>query len=294
MFLVELSQNVIQQRIQELDLKNQRKARALKDSEVQLQSDDQKLLRFIERDQLQTHEKEKDADRTIGERKGMEQLDKELQMQIVNVRSEIEKQKDVVQGYKELGDFLMGLSDPRWVAKVKADRAKVLESFKREWIRAHKDDTRDDYIIFRGDDNIIFSGQKQALVSPTSIPPVDAAAKGGLIQNASSNELASNEITQQHHMPSQVIYQGGAKQKTKKGVIPGPGALGREFMSDKDWEAKFELLMSEDLIDLPPDLRNEELYFTDPNQMDEIFQELEERNLYLIHRKQEIEHTLET
>jgi hypothetical protein len=65
-------------------------------------------------------------------------------------------------------------------------------------------------------------------------------------------------------------------------------------MTEKDWEAKFELLMSEDLIDLPPALRNEELYFEKPDQMDEIFQELEERNLYLIHRKQEIEHTLET
>lgn len=65
-------------------------------------------------------------------------------------------------------------------------------------------------------------------------------------------------------------------------------------MNDKDWEAKFELLMSEDLIDLPAHLREEKLYFTDPNQMDEIFKELEERNLYLIHRKQEIEHTLET
>lgn len=64
-------------------------------------------------------------------------------------------------------------------------------------------------------------------------------------------------------------------------------------MTEKDWDAKFELLMSEDLIDLPPHLREEKLYFTNPQQMDEIFQELEERNLYLIHRKQEIEHTLE-
>lgn len=73
-------------------------------------------------------------------------------MQIVNIRSEIEKQKDVVLGLKELGEFLMGLSDPRWVQKVKSDRAKVLESFKREWIRSHKEDTRDDHIIFRGED----------------------------------------------------------------------------------------------------------------------------------------------
>jgi hypothetical protein len=56
-------------------------------------------------------------------------------------------------------------------------------------------------------------------------------------------------------------------------------------MTEKDWEAKFDLLLSEDLIDLPEHLREEQLFFNDPNQMDEIFGELEERNLYLIHRK---------
>jgi hypothetical protein len=34
----------------ELDEKNKRKAKALKDSELQLQSDDVKLLKFIEKD----------------------------------------------------------------------------------------------------------------------------------------------------------------------------------------------------------------------------------------------------
>lgn len=50
MFMVELSQNVIQQRIEELDFKNKRKAKALKDSELQLKTDDAKLYDFIKRD----------------------------------------------------------------------------------------------------------------------------------------------------------------------------------------------------------------------------------------------------
>jgi hypothetical protein len=36
--------------------------------------------------------------------------------------------------------------------------------------------------------------------------------------------------------------------------LPGLAYYGRENMTDKDWDAKFELLMSEDLIDLPPHL----------------------------------------
>lgn len=89
--MVELSQNVIQQRIEELDVKNKKKTRALKDSEAQLQSDDVKLLKFIEKDQLSTHEMERQADKAAAERKAMELIDKDYQTQIVNVRSEIEK-----------------------------------------------------------------------------------------------------------------------------------------------------------------------------------------------------------
>jgi hypothetical protein len=81
--------------------------------------------------------------------------------------------------------------------------------------------------------------------------------------------------------------------KGKKGQLPGIGSYGRDHMTDKDWEAKFELLLSEDLIDLPDKLREEHLFFDDPDQMFEIFTELEERNLYLIHRKQEIEQAIE-
>jgi predicted thioredoxin/glutaredoxin len=60
-------------------------------------------------------------------------------------------------------------------------------------------------------------------------------------------------------------------------------------MTDKDWEAKFEMLFKEDLIDLPEDFFDEELFYTDPNDLNNIFSELEEKNLYLIHMSQEVE-----
>jgi hypothetical protein len=74
-----MAQNVIQNRIGDLDTKARRKAQALKDSESQLQNDDVKLLKFIEKDQLSTHDKEREADRTAAERKAMEIVDKDLQ-----------------------------------------------------------------------------------------------------------------------------------------------------------------------------------------------------------------------
>jgi hypothetical protein len=59
--------------------------------------------------------------------------------------------------------------------------------------------------------------------------------------------------------------------------------LKRENMTDKDWEAKFEMLFNEDLVELPEDFFDEELIFKDANDLNNIFSELEEKNLYLIH-----------
>lgn len=42
-------------------------------------------------------------------------------------------------------------------------------------------------------------------------------------------------------------------------------------MTDKDWEAKFEMLMAEDLVELPEDFFDEDLLYSDPNELNEIF-----------------------
>lgn len=54
-------------------------------------------------------------------------------------------------------------------------------------------------------------------------------------------------------------------------------------MTEKDWEQKFELLLKNDLIEVPDNYYNENLYFSDPHELNEIFTILEEKNLYLIH-----------
>lgn len=54
-------------------------------------------------------------------------------------------------------------------------------------------------------------------------------------------------------------------------------------MTDKDWSDKFEMLFREDLIDLPKDFFSEILYYNNPDDLNNIFSELEEKNLYLIH-----------
>jgi hypothetical protein len=63
----------------------------------------------------------------------------------------------VVSGLADHGQFLLKLSPPQWVEQVKREQQKTLEGFKKAWIREHKDDTREDHIVFRGEDPIIFS-----------------------------------------------------------------------------------------------------------------------------------------
>ena len=58
--------------------------------------------------------------------------------------------------------------------------------------------------------------------------------------------------------------------------------LKRENMTEKDWDLKFEMLFAEDLIPVDDEFFDEDLCFKDPNDLNKIFSELEEQNLYLI------------
>ena len=126
----------------------------------------------------------------------------------------------------------------------------------------HKKNTRDDHIIFREDEDI-FSDMNQT------------QQFGNTLKSETSG-----------------MHTTSGKGGLKKGQISTQ--MKRENMTDKDWETKFEMLMNEDLIQLPDDFYDEELYYKDPNDLNTIFSELEEKNLYLIHMSQEVEQSLET
>ena len=145
------------------------------------------------------------------------------------------------------------------------------DQIKRRWIDDHKRDTRDDHIIFR-EDNDLFS--------------LEDYAKG-----ASSIADARDKPSLGSTLPA-----GGAAglYKNKKGNALQFQQLKRENMNDKDWEAKFEMLFAEDLIAVEDDFYDEDLCFSDPNDLNMIFSELEEQNLYLIHQAQDMEQSLET
>ena len=67
----------------------------------------------------------------------------------------------------------------------------------------------------------------------------------------------------------------------------------RQKMTQKHWEERFDQLMRENLIDIDPDFYKDRLPFEDPSKVGEIFADLEEESLKMIHEMQEKEQQLE-
>lgn len=72
MFLVELSNNTISNEINDLDLKTSRKAFALGDSTNALEKDSERLIEFIEDDNMKTKRKQQDAEKAAEKRRAAE------------------------------------------------------------------------------------------------------------------------------------------------------------------------------------------------------------------------------
>lgn len=90
-------------------------------------------------------------------RKKKEAKIKKIDTRIANLKSEIEKNKDVLTGLEAHKDFLIELSHVNWINdQEKAKRVKR-ERIKKEWIDFHKKDRRDDHLIFRDVDDELFS-----------------------------------------------------------------------------------------------------------------------------------------
>lgn len=117
-----------------------------------------------------------------------------------------------------------------------------------DWIRIHKEDTSEDHIIFRADDE-----------------QVNAEFEEGQA-GQSKSRMNFNKMNPEQR---------------------------RQNMNDQDWQEKFEQLVKEYRIDFPEEYYHEEIGLKDSNQLNEIFSELEEQNLYLIRASQDLEQSVE-
>ena len=233
MFLVELAYKTIKNEIDELRHKAKRKDIALQDSTDQLERDSFELMKFIERDDMRTAQLDKEAEMMQSKRKKKETKLKNIENEIANKKSDIEKNRDILTSLSNHKDFLVDLSSREWLQEQEEKRSKKLAMVKKAWIEEQKSTPKEGNVLFKEEE--------------------DQRKDGKRFNNSQR----------------------------------------RTTMTQAEWEAKFDQLLAEDLIDVPEDYYEEQIQFTDPSDLSKIFSDLEERNLFLIHNRQEAEQSLE-
>lgn len=148
MFLVQLSHNTIQKEIGHLDHKVERKQKALEQSEKLLKEDELEVRNYVEENSSETKKIEALAEKKHQERKQKEDRLKHIDAHITNLRSEYQKNQDVLENLQDHKNFLVKLSDTDFIKEKETDENKKIKEVKEEWIKKHMYDTFEDHIIF--------------------------------------------------------------------------------------------------------------------------------------------------
>lgn len=91
-------------------------------------------------------------------RKKKEKKIKKIDTQIQNLKSDIEKNKDVLNALEEHKKFLVALPFPNlptWLGEQEKLKKAKYDKIKKEWIDEHKRSNKDDHIIFREEEEVV-------------------------------------------------------------------------------------------------------------------------------------------
>ncbi|XP_065791532.1 cilia- and flagella-associated protein 100 isoform X2 [Muntiacus reevesi] len=180
---------------------------------------------------------------------------RELTTQIMNIKSEISKFEDMLQQYKVYKDFLYKLSPKEWLEEQEKKRLALKQA--KEVVEAFKESL----LLSVGDRG---SETKGKLSSREGQSPRKPAK---LLQVMRLRQALSTAVSQQQGtLPS---VSSGVESERSSSTLP--------VQDDLDSDDGEEL----------------ELYFTDPQQLLDIFTKLEEQNLSLVQNTQEMEEALE-
>lgn len=136
-----MSYNTIKEEITDLQLKTNRKLNALQESDITLEKDNNKLVKFIEDDNKTTGERTKESEQATQDRKKCEAKIKVYDTKIQNIGSEIDKNIDQLSSLEDHKKFLFGIfakENQKWVDEVVRKRNDKLNKIKKEWIELNK------------------------------------------------------------------------------------------------------------------------------------------------------------
>ena len=253
MFLAELACNTVNEEIKQLEIKLKRRDNTLLMSKKELSEDNNDLMHFIQNDNTNREQKVQEQRNQEVEKQKKDEEIKKLDAQIQQEKSEIEKNKDALIEQATYQSFVLGLK-PQFQIERLAKMKQKKEKLKREWIEKYKKDRSMDHIIFQDDEEI------------------------------------HDQIKMQF---------GFLKEQPEKPTIGatrdrrGQQRDDRDRVTDAEWGKRFEDLLSLHLIDVPDDYYDDDRAFNDPDELNTIFNELEEKNLFNIHQLQELELQLE-
>ncbi|XP_057411730.1 cilia- and flagella-associated protein 100 [Balaenoptera acutorostrata] len=182
---------------------------------------------------------------------------RDLTTQVMNLKSEIAKSEDTLQHYKVYRDFLYKLSPPEWLAEREGKRSALART--KEAVEAF---------------------EENALLSALGDGGPEVKAQTGLREEQGPKKPARLlQVAQLRQVPSGTLHH---QQGTQPSV---PGRLDPR-------RARSTLPVQED-PDGAGEERELELYFTEPQQLLDVFVKLEEQNLSLVQNTQEMEEALE-
>ncbi|XP_019813638.2 cilia- and flagella-associated protein 100 isoform X1 [Bos indicus] len=181
---------------------------------------------------------------------------RELTTQIMNIKSEISKFEDMLQQYKVYKDFLYKLSPKEWLEEQEKKHLALKQA--KEVVEAFKESLLLSSVGDRGPET---KGKLSSREGQNSRRPAKLLQMMQLHQ-----ALPSTASQQQGTLPS---MPSGVESKRSSSTLPVQDDL------DSD------------------DEEEPELYFTDPQQLLDVFTKLEEQNLSLVQNTQEMEEALE-
>lgn len=255
MFLIQYALDVKQNEIQRLESLMTREEAKLEQAE-----------RFLEKDAALFDEFLRENDRSsvqalrVAEKESKAKMEKiveirDLTTQIMNIKSEISKFEDTLQHYKVYRDFLYKLSPKEWLEEQERKRLALRNA--KEEVEAFKESVLFSQLGDRG----------PGIKGKTGFREWQGSKKPAkLLQVMRLRQFLSGTASpQQGNQPS---LPGGLDPKRSSSALP--------VQEDPDSDGE-EL----------------ELYFTEPQQLLDVFVKLEEQNLSLIQNTQEMEEALE-
>ncbi|XP_058581739.1 cilia- and flagella-associated protein 100 isoform X4 [Neofelis nebulosa] len=255
MFRIQYALDMKQQEIQRLELLVTKEEAELERAERSLENDAALFEEFLRENDRSSVQALKAAEKETKAKVEKILEIRDLTTQIMNIKSEISKFEDTLQHYKAYKDFLYKLSPKEWLKEREEKRLALKKA--KEVTEPPIENTLHSTIRDKGPGTKGKTGSREGQGPKKSWK---------FLQVAQLGQIPSNTLNLQH--------------RSQASVYSGLNAKGSDSTTT----------MTEDSGSDGEEL---DLYFTEPQQLLDIFTKLEEQNLSLIQNTQEMEETLE-